>query len=134
MKNYFDSSVLVGSLLARHPQHKLCIALLEAVPDKISCAHALAETFATLTGTYKVPNDTAARQTVELRAAVEVAPLTVEDYEVALTESRQRGVMGAGIYDSLHAVFARRRGIKRVFTLNAADFRHVAPELEVAIF
>ena len=134
MKNYFDSSVLVGSLLARHPQHKICAALLEQIPDKISCAHALAETFVTLTATYKVPNDLAARQVLELRKSVNIESLTVADYETAMAEARQRGVMGGGLYDLLHAVFARRRGAKRIYTLNVTDFRHVAPELEIAIF
>ena len=43
MKDYFDSSVLVGAVLARHPQHNICVELFETVPDKITCAHALAE-------------------------------------------------------------------------------------------
>jgi predicted nucleic acid-binding protein len=134
MKSYFDSSVLVGSVLARHPHHKICTALLEQIPDKISCAHALAETFVTLTATYKVPNDLAARQALALREAVRIESLTLGDYETAMTEARQRGVMGGGLYDLLHAVFARRHGAKRIFTLNVTDFRHVAPELEIAIF
>jgi predicted nucleic acid-binding protein len=59
--------------------------------------------------------------------------LTLEDYETAISEARQRGIMGAVVYDSLHAVFARRRGAKRIFTLNANDFIHVAPDLEIVI-
>jgi predicted nucleic acid-binding protein len=39
--------------------------------------------------------------------------------------------MGGGIYDSLHATFARRRGAKRVVTRNPSHFAHTAPELEV---
>jgi len=133
MKGFFDSSVLVGAVLARHPQHKICAAIFEAVPDKISCAHALAEIFATLTGVYKVPNDIAARQTMQLCHSMDITPLTMDDYKTAISEARQRGIMGAGLYDSLHAVFARRRGAKRIFTLNATDFMHVAPDLEIVI-
>lgn len=113
MMNYFDSSSLAGSLLAKHPQPKRCAALFEPMPDKIGCAHALAETFVTLTGTYKVPSDMAARQILELRRDMEVEPLTLGDYETAMLEARQRGIMGAGLFDSLHAVFARRRGAKK---------------------
>jgi predicted nucleic acid-binding protein len=131
MKNYFDSSVLVGAVLARHPQYKGCREMLDSVPDRISCAHALAEVFVTLTAIYKVPNEIAARQTLELRRSVEVTPLTMEDYETAISEARQRGIMGGGLYDSLHAVFARRRGAKKIFTLNVTDFMHVAPDLEI---
>ncbi len=134
MKNYFDSSVLVGAVLARHPQHKSCREILDSVPDKISCARALAEVFVTLTATYKVPNEIAAKQTLELRRSVEVTPLTMDDYETAISEARQRGIMGGGLYDSLHAVFARRRGAKKIFTLNVTDFMHVAPDLEIVTF
>jgi predicted nucleic acid-binding protein len=133
MKDYFDSSVLVGAVLARHPQHKICAELFEAVPDKITCAHTLAEVFATLTGSYKVPNDIAATQTLRLCDSLDVSPLMMEDYKTAIAEARQRGVMGGGLYDSLHAVFARRRGAKRIFSLNATDFKHVAPDLEIVI-
>jgi predicted nucleic acid-binding protein len=131
MKDYFDSSALVGAILTRHPQHKACVAMFESVHNKFSCAHALAEVFVTLTGSYKIPNDIAAQQALQLREAMLIEPLVIADYETAMLEARQRGVMGAGIYDSLHAVFARRRGAKRIITLNLTDFIHVAPDLEI---
>jgi len=53
------------------------------------------------------------------------------DYETAITEARARGVMGGGIYDSLHATFARRKGAKRIVTRNPAHFTHAAPDLEI---
>jgi predicted nucleic acid-binding protein len=85
----------------------------------------------TLTGSYKVPNDIAASQTLQLRQAMLIEPLTLHDYETAMLEARQRGVMGGGLYDSLHAVFARRLKAKRIVTLNLTDFVHVAPYLEI---
>lgn len=133
MKGYFDSSVLVGAILTRHPQHKACVELFETTPEKISCAHALSEIFATLTGIYKISNEIAAKQTLQLRRSINISPLTMEDYETAILEARQRGVMGAGLYDSLHAVFARRCGAKQIYTLNATDFIHVAPDLEIIL-
>jgi len=133
MKDYFDSSVLVGAILNRHPQHKICVEIFESTPEKFTCAHALAEIFNTLTGTYKISNDIAAQQVLQLRHSISVSPLTLEDYETAISEARQRGIMGAVIYDSLHAVFARRRAAKRIFTLNANDFIHVASDLEIVI-
>jgi predicted nucleic acid-binding protein len=92
---------------------------------------ALAETFATLTGFYKVPSEAAAELTLGLKALVQVDPLSLADYETAISEARQRGIMGGGIYDSLHATFARRKGAKRVVTRNPSHFAHTAPELEV---
>jgi predicted nucleic acid-binding protein len=47
--------------------------------------------------------------------------------------SNQRGIMGGGIYDSLHATIARRKGAKRIVTRNPAHFAHTAPELEVVV-
>jgi hypothetical protein len=96
-------------------------------------AHALAETFATLTGFYKVPTEAAAELTLGLKALVSVEGLSLSDYTTAIAEARQRGIMGGGIYDSLHATFARRKGAQRVITRNPGHFTHAAPELEVVV-
>jgi predicted nucleic acid-binding protein len=52
---------------------------------------------------------------------------------MAIAESQQRGVMGGGIYDALHAAFARRRSARRIVTRNPGNFQHVAPDLEIVI-
>jgi predicted nucleic acid-binding protein len=130
---FLDTSALVGALLEKHPQHAACLRALQAAAIPISDAHALAETFATLTGFYKVPSVAAAELTLGLKTVVEVEPLSLTDYETAIAEARQRGVMGGGIYDSLHATFARRKGARRVITRNPSHFAHTAPDLEVVI-
>ena len=130
---YLDTSLLVGVVLQDHPQHTDCLGLFEQTRERITCAHALAETFSTLTAFYKVPNDVAAELTLGLRDTVAVGVLTVRDYETAISEARQRGVMGGGIYDALHATYARRLSAKRVITRNPGNFKHVAPELEVVV-
>jgi predicted nucleic acid-binding protein len=68
-----------------------------------------------------------------LKVLVEVDPLPLADYETAISEARQRGIMGGGIYDSLHATFARRKGAKRVVTRNPSHFAHTVPELELVV-
>jgi predicted nucleic acid-binding protein len=128
---FLDTSTLVGALLERHPQHAACLRALQEAAGPVSDAHALAETFATLTGFYKVPSEAAAELTLGLKAFVQIDPLSLADYETAISEARQRGIMGGGIYDSLHATFARRKGAKRVVTRNPSHFAHTAPELEV---
>lgn len=128
---FLDTSALVGALLEKHPQHAACLRALQEAANPVSDAHALAETFATLTGFYKVPSEAAAELTLGLRAIVQVDPLSLADYETAISEARQRGIMGGGIYDSLHATFARRKGSKRIVTRNPSHFAHTAPELEV---
>jgi predicted nucleic acid-binding protein len=128
---FLDTSVLVGAVLEKHPQHAACLRALEACANPISDAHALAETFATLTGFYRVPAEAAAELTLGLRAVVRVQALSLANYATAISEARQRGIMGGGIYDSLHATFARRQGARRVITRNPGHFAHAAPEREV---
>jgi predicted nucleic acid-binding protein len=127
---FLDTSALVGAVLEKHPQHEACRTALEQ-PDPFSNAHALAETFATLTGFYKVPTDAAIELTLGLKQAITIETMTLDDYQTAISEARQRGVMGGGIYDALHATFARRKGAKRIITRNPSHFSHVAPELEI---
>jgi hypothetical protein len=89
------------------------------------------EAFSTLTGFYKIPTDRAAKLTLSLRDAIAVQALAMEDYETAIRQARSRGVMGGGIYDSLHATFARRNKAVQIHTLNPAHFQHVAPDIEI---
>lgn len=130
---FLDTSALVGAVLERHPQHAACLRALQDSPAPLTDAHALVETFATLTGFYKVPSEAAAELTLGLKAMVQVEPLPLLDYETAISEARQRGVMGGGIYDSLHATFARRKGARRIITRNPSHFAHTAPDLEVIV-
>jgi predicted nucleic acid-binding protein len=130
---FLDTSTLVGAVLANHPQHASCLGAVQQAPQPISDTHALAEAFATLTGFYKVPTDAAAELVLSLKTIVTIEPLSQRDYETAISEARQRGVMGGGIYDLLHATFARRKQATRVITRNPSHFAQVAPELEVVV-
>jgi predicted nucleic acid-binding protein len=128
---FLDTGILVGLLLEKHPEHKACAAALEQFSDCFTNFHALAETFATLTGFYKVPAYAAAELTLGLKDRVEVKSLESSDYQTAIQEAPSRGIMGGGIYDSLHATFARRKGAKRIVTRNPSHFAHAAPEVEI---
>jgi predicted nucleic acid-binding protein len=128
---FFDTGILVGAVLGKHPEHKQCLAAFAEYRDCFSDAHALAETFSTLTGFYKVPIERAAEMTLTLRSILTIEALTIIDYETAIREAGRRGVMGGGIYDSLHATFARRKRVKRIVTRNPSHFTHVAPDVEI---
>ena len=128
---FVDTGILVGALLEKHPEHLQCRAALEEFTDCFTDAHALAETFATLTGFYKVPPAAATELTLGLRMSLTVQSLPLSYYETAIREARQRGVMGGGIYDSLHATFARRKRATRIITRNPSHFAHTAPDLEI---
>jgi predicted nucleic acid-binding protein len=128
---FVDTGILVGALLGNHPEHEACVSALQDSDAPFTDAHALAETFATLTGFYKVPTEAAAELTLSLKQSLAIDPLPLGDYERAITEARSRGVMGGGIYDSLHATFARRKGARRLVTRNPSHFAHAAPDLEI---
>jgi predicted nucleic acid-binding protein len=122
---------MVGAVLKSHPEHEVCLAALEESERPITDAHALAETFATLTGFYKVPTEAATELTLSLSDSLEVEVFALGDYETAIREARSRGVMGGGIYDSLHATFARRKKATHIVTRNPSHFQHVAPDIEI---
>jgi len=128
---FLDTGILVGAVLKSHPEHEVCLAALEDSTRPFTNAHALAETFATLTGFYQVPTNTAAELALSLRDSVAVEALALADYETAIREARRRGVMGGGIYDSLHATFARGKKAVRIVTRNPSHFQHVAPDIEI---
>jgi predicted nucleic acid-binding protein len=128
---FVDTGVLVGAVLQHHPEHPACREALENLERPFSDAHALAECFATLTGFFKVPVQAAAELTLGLLELISVEALVRGDYERAIREARSRGVMGGGIYDSLHATFARRKGARRIVTRNPTHFAHAAPDLEI---
>ena len=128
---FLDTGILVGALLEKHPEHQQCVAAFEQFDDCFTDAHALGETFATLTGFYKVPAGAAAELTLGLKENLVVEPLPVADYETAIRQARSRGVMGGGIYDSLHATFARRKRANRIVTRNPSHFSHAAPDIEI---
>jgi predicted nucleic acid-binding protein len=128
---FLDTGILVGAVLQTHSQHLRCLAAVEDCELPFTNAHALAETFATLTGFYKVPTKAAAELTLALREIIQVKPLALEDYVIAISEAQSRGVMGGGIYDSLHATFARRNKTKQIATLNPSHFHHAAPDIPI---
>jgi predicted nucleic acid-binding protein len=128
---FLDTGIMVGAILKSHPEHEACLGALEDSARPFTNAHALAETFATLTGFYKVPTEAATELTLSLQHSVAVEALVLADYETAIREARSRGVMGGGIYDSLHATFARRKKALQIVTRNPSHFQHVAPDIEI---
>src|SRR6266571_7113556 len=91
---FLDTGILVGAVLERHPEHEQCLTAFGQYPDCFTDAHALAETFATLTGFYKVPAGAAVEVTLGLREKIAIEPFTIADYVRAMGEAENRGVMG----------------------------------------
>jgi predicted nucleic acid-binding protein len=121
-----DSSVIVAALDGDDPDHADCRKLLLSAKFSIH-AHALSETFATLTGgrlAIRVPAVEAAsllRKWVAPRLAV--TALEADDVLGAFDESSERGVRGGAIHDYLHLVAARKARAPMLYTLNISDFQ-----------
>jgi hypothetical protein len=78
-----------------------------------------------------LPIAAAAELTLGRTSNVAIDALSPADHERAVGEAQRRGVMGGGIYDSLHATFARRKGAQSMVTRNPSHFAHVAPDVEI---
>lgn len=76
---FLDSGILVGGLLEKHPEHERCRATFEQYRDGFTDAHALAETFATLSGFYKVPTAAATELTLSLLDRLGIEALSIQD-------------------------------------------------------
>jgi predicted nucleic acid-binding protein len=128
---YLDTGILVRALLTDHPQHDACVKVVGN--DAVSSCHALAEVFNTLTGFFKIPNDTASEMIVSLIGAMAFEVISQADYMIVIEEARRRGVQGGIVYDAIHAQVARRLKAEKIVSYNVTNFRHVAPDLEVVL-
>ena len=125
--NFLDTSVLVAGVLEKHPHHAASAPLLVAA-DSVTDMHCLAESFAVLTVAYKLRSTDAAALLLDRPFAI-AQPLTAEDYRACL--DTPAGIQGGGIYDALHAAFARRLKVGTLYTHNVTNFMHHASDLNV---
>ena len=132
MKVFLDASVLIEACLSQSPKFALADGLVNQ-PGVVTSAHALAETYATLSGEPRLritPGD-AARMVEDLARTVSVRALAVTDYQQLISAAPTKGVRGGSIYDAVHAQTARLCGCQEIRTLNVTHFKHVAPDLSV---
>jgi hypothetical protein len=128
MNVYWDSSALV--LGAEDPVVRARLR----TGQPWTRPHALAETFATLTGGrlgYRVDPETASILVAKLASRLRFIELSAEDTLEALAVAKARGVRGGRTHDWLHAVAARKAGCQQFLTLNLSDFEGFDPELIV---
>jgi predicted nucleic acid-binding protein len=135
---YLDSSVLVAALVEDEPTHECCLRLLRA-KGLVAWTHALAETFATLTGGrlgIRVSPAIAA-QLIEasLLPRLRLIELRGEEVVDAIRGSDAAGVRGGALYDFLHLTAARISGAMTLYTLNTRHFEAIArkgdPDIEL---
>ncbi|MFO1482850.1 MAG: PIN domain-containing protein [Verrucomicrobiaceae bacterium] len=128
MTALLDSSILVAALSRDEERHRQCLDLLLEGGHFIH-AHALLETFATLTGGrlgIRVDADFASRLLREtILPKVQVVEMTVDDILTATAQARKQGVRGGGIYDYMHLMAARKVKATILYTINISDFEAV---------
>lgn len=126
MKQGLDSSVIVAALDGSDPDHAACRSLLLS-GKFVVYAHALSETFSTLTGgrlgLRLAASDAAFILRQKVAPRLSIISLSETELLEAYEDSAQRGIRGGAIYDYLHLVAARKAGAAQVFTLNITDFR-----------
>ena len=132
MKRFLDSSVLVESCLSASPNFSAADALVNNA-SAVTSAHALAETYATLSGDARLkiaPSDAAA-MVEDLAKRLEIHAIGSADYRQLIGSAPAKGIRGGGIYDALQAQTARLCHCTEIHTLNVRHFKHVAPDLSV---
>ena len=126
MRAALDSSVIVAAIDGEDPDHASCRSLLLSAKFSVH-AHALSETFSTLTGgrlAIRVSTTEAASMLRRwIAPRMSVTTLAERDLLKAFDESSARGVRGGAIYDYLHLVAARKARAARLYTLNISDFQ-----------
>jgi predicted nucleic acid-binding protein len=120
-----DSSVVVASLDSDDPRHLACDRLLAAGGHRLY-AHALAETFAVLTGgrlAQRLRPALAAQVIAEsVLPFVSLVHLTGKETMAAIADADRRGARGGALYDLLHLWAARKAGVQAIVTLDVRDF------------
>lgn len=132
MKRFLDASVLVESCLAQSPKFARADNLVNE-KNSVTSAHALAETYATLSGDVRLkirPAD-AARMVDDLAGTLTVLSFESTQYRQLIASAPGNGIRGGAIYDALHAETARLEGCDEIHTLNVNHFKHVAPDLRI---
>src|SRR5215213_1381557 len=128
---YLDTTVIVCAMHGEDPHHDDCLPLISR-RDAVTSAHALAETFSTMTGRREFQNEDVAEALAAIAAAIRVEPILVSDYLTVLDQTRRRGVRGGLVYDAIHAEVARRLKVDRLLTYNLSNFQQVASDLQIS--
>lgn len=136
MTLYLDSSILVAALVEDEASHEACLDLLKK-RNLVAWTHALAETFATLTGGrlgIRVAPAIATQLIESLVPRLRLIDLSAADMVAALRECDSSGVRGGALFDFLHLHAARKASAAALYTINVRHFAALArtgdPDIE----
>ena len=134
MKEFFDTSVLIGAFWRGHPHHQASLKLLSvANKRKAACAmHTLAEVYATMTALPVkdlIPPDQALLFVQEVRDRLTVVTLTEEEYYTTIEQAAALHFTSGRIYDALLLRCAAKVKAETIYTWNLKHFRAINPAL-----
>lgn len=135
MRVCFDTSMLVASLIQKHPHHLIAFPHFQSVragsTHGFLTTHGLAELFATLTALPLKPRLLPAEVERLIETSVlkyfEQIPLGPKEYRDALRLVVRQNLASGAIYAALHLVGARVATCQTLYTLNLRHFQAIAP-------
>ncbi len=134
MRWFFDSSVLVPTLLPDHVHHARSFAAFTAAnPQNASCAaHSLAEVYVTLTrypGKQRLSAEAAALLLQEIERRLALVWIEGDEYVAAIHRIAKMGVVGGAVYDGLIATCALKANADVLYTWNVNHFKMFGEEV-----
>lgn len=134
MKEFFDTSVLVGAFWKGHPDHLRSLrAVSTAHKNKSACAaHTLAEVYSTMTKLPVkdiIPPEQALLFVHEVRDRCSIVTLAGYEYLDEIERSSNQGLTGGRIYDALLLRCAVKAKADVVYTWNLKHFLTIRPDL-----
>ena len=138
MKEFFDTSVLIGAFWRGHPHHQASLKLLSAANKrKSACAmHTLAEVYATMTALPVkdvIPPEQALLFVQEVRDRLTLVTLTAEEYYTTIEQAAALHFTSGRIYDALLLRCAAKVKAETIYTWNLKHFRAISPALAARI-
>jgi predicted nucleic acid-binding protein len=138
MKEFFDTSVLIGAFWRGHPHHQASLKRLSAANKrKSACAmHTLAEVYATMTALpvkEVIPPDQALLFVQEVRDRLTMVTLTEEEYYTTIEQAAALQFISGRIYDALLLRCAAKVKAETIYTWNLKHFRAISPALAARI-
>jgi predicted nucleic acid-binding protein len=132
MKEFFDTSVLIGAFWRGHPHHEASLKLVSvANKRKSACAmHTLAEVYATMTALPVkdvIPPDQALLFVQEVRDRLTIVILTEDEYYTTIEQTAALRFTSGRIYDALLLRCATKVKAEAIYTWNLKHFRAISP-------
>jgi predicted nucleic acid-binding protein len=133
VKEFFDTSVLIGAFWRGHPHHEASLKLVSAANKRKSAcaAHTLAEVYATMTALPVkdlIPPDQALLFVQEARDRCAVVTLTEHEYYTTIEQAAARGLTGGRTYDALLLRCAMKVKAEVIYTWNLKHFHAIRPD------